>query len=173
MTQSNLSLSGLSSFSPSNAGTLARLKAWAFAPSDNWAETIARVTLAGVLFPHGGQHFFGWFGGYGFSGTHAWMTGTLGIPAPIAAFSIVFEMVVPFLLFAGLATRVVGAATAFFMLVAGHTHLANGFFMNWTGSAPGEGFEYHLLAIALALTVALRGSGPLALDHRIVTRKHG
>jgi putative oxidoreductase len=119
------------------------------------------------LFPHGGQHLFGWFGGYGFSGTHAWMTGTLGIPSPVAAFAIVFEMVVPFLLVAGIAGRAVGLATAFFLLIAAQTHLEHGFFMNWTGGAAGEGFEYHLLAIALALTLALRGAGRLSLDRHL------
>jgi putative oxidoreductase len=164
MTQSQLSASHFPSASSGEPTLISRAKAWALAPSDDWAGTLARVTLAAVLFPHGAQHSFGWFGGYGFSGTHAWMTGSLGIPGPIAAFSIVFEMVVPFLLVAGIAGRAVGLATAFFMLVAGRTHLEHGFFMNWTGSAAGEGFEYHLLAGALALTLALRGAGRLSLD---------
>jgi hypothetical protein len=48
------------------------------------APAIARVALALILFPHGAQHVLGWFGGYGFAGTLAWMTGTLGFPAPLA-----------------------------------------------------------------------------------------
>ena len=32
-------------------------------------------------------------------------------------------------------------------------HAANGFFMNWFGNQKGEGFEYHLLAIGLALAL--------------------
>jgi putative oxidoreductase len=36
--------------------------------------------------------------------------------------------------------------------------LPNGIFMNWTGAQKGEGFEYHILAMALALVVMLRGS---------------
>ena len=170
MTQSNLSVTGLSSFHSADGNVLPRFRALAFAPGDDWASTLARVVLGGVLFPHGGQHLMGWFGGYGFSGTYGWMTGTLGIAGPAAAFSIVFEAVVPFLLVAGVAGRLVGAATAFFLLVAGQTHLQNGFFMNWTGTAAGEGFEYHLLGIALALTLALRGSGRLSID-RLIARK--
>jgi putative oxidoreductase len=171
MTQSNLTVPALSRFSFGNTGLAARVKAWAFAPSDDWAATLARVVLGAVLFPHGGQHLFGWFGGYGFSGTYAWMTGTLGIPGPAAAFSIVFEMVVPFLLLAGVAGRAVGAATAFFLLIAAQTHFANGFFMNWTGDAAGEGFEYHVLAIALALTLALRGAGRLSIDRALSAKR--
>ena len=44
---------------------------------------VARTVLGLVMFPHGAQHALGWFGGYGFAGTVGWMSGTLGIPAPI------------------------------------------------------------------------------------------
>ena len=36
--------------------------------------------------------------------------------------------------------------------------------MNWAGNQKGEGFEYHLLAIALAAAVIINGSGALSLD---------
>jgi putative oxidoreductase len=39
--------------------------------------------------------------------------------------------------------------------------------MNWTGRQAGEGFEYHLLAIALIVTVLVRGAGALSLDRSI------
>jgi putative oxidoreductase len=52
--------------------------------------------------------------------------------------------------------------------------LANGlyvrFFMNWTGRNPGEGYEYHLLAIALILVVLVHGAGALSLDRFIALR---
>jgi len=38
-------------------------------------------------------------------------------------------------------------------------HLPNGFFMNWMGTQKGEGFEYHLLALAMAGALLLRGAG--------------
>jgi putative oxidoreductase len=44
------------------------------------------------------------------------------------------------------------------------------FFMNWTGAQRGEGFEYHLLAIALILGVLVRGGGAWSLDHVISSR---
>jgi len=44
------------------------------------------------------------------------------------------------------------------------THLPNGFFMNWSGTQHGEGFEYHILASALALPVMLFGAGAYSVD---------
>ena len=47
---------------------------------------------------------------------------------------------------------------------------ANGFFMNWYGNQKGEGFEYHLLAIGLALIVLIHGGGKASLDS-VIQRK--
>jgi putative oxidoreductase len=43
-------------------------------------------------------------------------------------------------------------------------HGRNGLFMNWVGDRKGHGFEYHLLAIALAIAIVVRGSGAASLD---------
>jgi putative oxidoreductase len=135
--------------------------------------SLARLTLALVFFPHGAQHVLGWFGGYGFHGTLQWMTGTLGFPAPLAALALVTELVAPFALLAGLGGRVAALGIVGLMLGALSTHVANGFFMNWFGSLPAgqEGFEYHLLAIALAGGVALQGSGAWSVDQWLSDRK--
>ena len=135
-------------------------------------QALLRLTLAGVLLPHGAQHLFGAFGGYGLAGTVAWMNGTLGIPAPLAIAGILLEFFGPVLLIVGVATRMVGASLAIFMATAASTHLSNGFFMNWFGTMPAgaEGFEYHLLTIAIAVALAIRGGGALALD-RLIWRR--
>jgi putative oxidoreductase len=156
---------------PGGLLSVRRLATLAVATSNDWAATLARVVLAGVVFPHGAQHLLGWFGGYGFSGSFAWMTGSLGIPGPAAAFGIVFEFFAPLLLLVGVGGRLLGLGFAFFMAVAGQSHAANGFFMNWTNTSAGEGFEYHVLAVALALTIALRGSGALSFDRWLARRK--
>jgi putative oxidoreductase len=119
------------------------------------------VALGAILLPHGAQHALGWFGGYGFAGTLGWMTGTLHIPAPLAALAIVTELVAPVALLVGFAGRLAALAVGVFILVAAATHAPNGFFMNWFGqmAAGTEGYEYHLLAAALAAVVALEGSG--------------
>src|SRR5947209_5034009 len=94
--------------------------------SNDPASLVLRLTLAAVLFPHGAQHLLGWFGGYGFKGTHGWMTGTLHIPGPVAAFAILFEFAAPFLLAVGLGGRAAALAAAVFLAVAASTHLGNG-----------------------------------------------
>lgn len=130
------------------------------------APALLRLTLALVIFPHGAQHLLGWFGGYGFAGTHAWMTGTLGIPSAFATLAILTEFFAPLALLIGLGGRVAALGIAGLMMVAASTHAENGFFMNWVGSMPAgmEGFEYHLLAIAIALAVAIQGSGAWSVD---------
>ena len=128
--------------------------------------TLARLAVGTILFPHGAQHVLGWFGGYGFQGTLGWMSGTLGFPAPLAVLALVTELLAPLALVLGLGGRVAALGVIGLMLGAASTHLPNGFFMNWFGTLPAgsEGFEYHLLVIALAGIVAIGGSGAWSLD---------
>ena len=50
------------------------------------------------------------------------------------------------------------------MIVAIMTvHSAFGFFMNWSGAQKGGGFEYHLLVIAMAAFLMIRGPVPSRL----------
>ncbi|HET7424918.1 MAG TPA: DoxX family protein [Gemmatimonadales bacterium] len=128
--------------------------------------TLARVAVGLILFPHGAQHVLGWFGGYGFHGTLGWMTGTLGFPAVLAVLALVTEITAPVALILGLGGRIAAIGVIGLMLGAISTHVANGFFMNWFGALPAgsEGFEYHLLVIALAGVVVLGGSGAWSLD---------
>jgi putative oxidoreductase len=138
----------------------------------NSAPALARLALALVIFPHGAQHVLGWFGGYGAAGTFAWMTGTLGFAAPLAALALATEITAPIVLLLGVGGRVAALGIVGLMLGALSTHVANGFFMNWFGTLPAgaEGFEYHLLAIALAGVVVLGGSGAWSLDRRLAAR---
>jgi putative oxidoreductase len=46
-----------------------------------------------------------------------------------------------------------------------HMHIA--FFMNWTGNQKGEGYEFHLLALALAIPIIIRGAGALSIDRAL------
>jgi putative oxidoreductase len=129
---------------------------------------ILRLGLALVLFPHGAQKLFGWFGGYGWSGTLGFLTGKIGLPAPIAALVILIESVGPLFLLAGLLTRPAALGVIAVMIGAIATvHAPNGFFMNWSGAQAGEGFEYHLLVIAMALALLVSGGGSLSADARL------
>jgi putative oxidoreductase len=69
-------------------------------------------------------------------------------------------------LIVGLFGRIAAFGIMCNMLVAiALVHGRNGFFMNWAGNQKGEGFEYHLLAIAMLLAILVKGSGALSLDH--------
>ena len=128
-----------------------------------------RIALAAILLPHGLQHALGYFGGYGFTGTLGWMTGTLGFPTVLAALAIITELVAPVALLLGLGGRFAALGLIGLMVGAASTHATNGFFMNWFGALPAgsEGFEYHLLAIGLGAVVAVNGSGAFSIDRRL------
>jgi putative oxidoreductase len=133
--------------------------------SDSAGPLIARLALGVVMFPHGAQKVLGWFGGYGFSGTMGHFTGTMHIPALFALLAILAEFAGSLGLIVGLFSRVAALGIASVMTVAILTvHAANGFFMNWAGSQKGEGFEYHLLALGLAMVVIIHGAGKASVD---------
>jgi putative oxidoreductase len=133
--------------------------------------TLLRLTLGLVMFPHGAQKMLGWFGGYGFSGTMGFFTGQMGIPAVFAFLAIMAEFAGSLGLISGLLTRVAAFGIGMVMVVAVLTsHLGNGFFMNWFGNQKGEGFEYHLLAIGIALAVMIRGAGAFSLDSLLAAK---
>ena len=132
---------------------------------------VLRLTLGAVFLPHGLQKVFGCFGGYGFSATMGFFTGTMHIPALFAFLAIMAEFAGALGLILGLFTRVAAFGIASVMAVAIATvHFANGFFMNWGGKQPGEGFEYHLLAIGIAVALMIRGGGLWSVD-RAVAKK--
>ena len=58
---------------------------------DDLVPLVLRLALGGVMFPHGAQKLLGWFGGYGFSGTMGFFTGTMHIPAMFAFLAIMAE----------------------------------------------------------------------------------
>jgi putative oxidoreductase len=133
--------------------------------TDDRAALVARLTLALVMFPHGMQKLAGWFGGHGFDATLGAFTQQLGIPAAVAVLAILVEGLAPVALALGLLGRAAALGIVGVMIGAAViVHAPNGFFMNWNGTAAGEGFEFHLLAIALALVVVIRGSGAFSLD---------
>jgi putative oxidoreductase len=143
-----------------------------FATNSDFGALLGRVMLGAVMMPHGFQHALGLFGGYGFSGTLAWMTHTLGFPAPLAALAITTELIAPFALILGLGGRLAALGIIGILAGAASTHAPNGFFMNWFGLLPAgsEGFEYHLIGIALAGIIVVNGSGALSVDRRFTTR---
>ncbi|MCK9408632.1 MAG: DoxX family protein [Bacteriovoracaceae bacterium] len=130
---------------------------------------ILRMTVGFIIFPHGAQKMLGWFGGYGYTATMGFLTSTAKLPYIIGLSVILLEFVGSLMLIAGLGTRIV--ALGFIGLMIGiilTSHLQNGFFMNWFGNQSGEGFEYHLLVIGLAVALLIGGAGKYSVDQLIV-----
>jgi putative oxidoreductase len=50
-------------------------------------------------------------------------------------------------------------------------HAANGFFVNWSGTQKGEGYEYHLLVLAIVAYLLIRGAGAFSVDEALTTHK--
>jgi len=136
--------------------------------TDDFAVTILRLFLGVVFFAHGAQKTLGWFGGYGFSGTMGFFTHQMGIPAPLAALAIAAEFLGGIGLLLGFLGRIAAFGIACNMVIAivmVHQHF--GFFANWTGQQKGEGIEYHVMAIAIALAIMIKGSGALSVDRAL------
>ena len=138
---------------------------------NSYAALVARLTLGLVMFPHGAQKALGWFGGHGFAGTMGFFTEQMGIPALFAFLAIAAEFAGALGLITGLLSRVAALGIAGVMAVAiGTVHLSHGFFMNWAGNQKGEGFEYHLLALGLAVVVMILGSGAHSIDRALAKK---
>jgi len=141
------------------------------ATKDDYGALIARVALGLVILPHGLQKTLGWYGGGGFEGTMGFFTTQLGIPSVFALLAILAESLGALALILGLLGRVsalgVGITMGVAMLMV---HVPHGFFMNWFGAQQGEGIEFFLLAMALALITVVKGSGALSLDRMLSKR---
>jgi putative oxidoreductase len=143
-----------------------------FHTNQDSAPLIARVAAGVVMFPHGAQKVLGWFGGPGFAGIMG-MLHAMHVPAAIAVLDPIAEFFGAIALVIGLLSRVAALGILCVMLTAvGLVHYANGFFMNWTGQQHGEGFEYHLLMIALCLIVIVKGGGAWSADRALTAGAH-
>jgi putative oxidoreductase len=144
-------------------GTMKRL----MGTSNDVALTVLRVILGIVFFAHGAQLTLGWFGGYGFRATMGGFT-HMGFPAPVAFLVICAQFLGALGLIFGALTRIAAFGIAAVMTGAIlMVHLPNGFFMNWMGTQKGEGFEFHLLALAMTVVLMLRGAGAFSVDRAL------
>lgn len=142
-----------------------------FKTSNNLAPTILRLVLGFVFFLHGAQKTLGWFGGSGFSKTVDMFHSYMGIPVTLAVLAIAAEFLGGIGLIVGLLGRVAAFGIFCTMIVAiVKVHFPNGVFMNWAGTQKGEGYEYHLLVIAITLAIMVLGSGAVSLDRLIAKR---
>jgi len=133
---------------------------------------ILRLGLGLVMLPHGLQKTLGLFGGYGFAGTYGFFTDKMGLPGIAAVLVILAESLGAFGLIVGALTRLGAFGIAAVMTGAmTMVHWPNGFFMNWSGSQAGEGFEFHLLAIVIAIALLIKGGGAVSIDRLMTTKE--
>jgi putative oxidoreductase len=134
----------------------------------DWAVATARIVLGIIMFAHGAQKLLGWYGGQGFEHTMQVLTTYLKLPRAVAVLVILTEFLGGLGLMVGFLSRLAAVGILAAMLGAViMVHYAYGLFMNWAGEQKGNGFEYHLLAIALALVVIIKGGGALSVDHAL------
>ncbi len=127
-------------------------------PAVDWGLLAIRVILGLTFMVHGSQKMFGAFGGPGLAhmmgGPPHGMGPVLGLLVSVGEFFGGLGLLVGFLSRFSAASLIVIMLGAIFMV-----HAKNGFFMNWAGNQKGEGFEYHLLVIGMALAVLIAGPG--------------
>lgn len=145
-----------------------------FRTDGSFAPLILRVVLGLVFLPHGAQKVLGLFGGHGLNATINYFTGPVGLPLAVALLVISAEFLGALGLIIGFLTRLCGLGIACVMSGAIYmVHFQNGFFMNWAGDKPGEGYEFHLLAIGMALALMLTGGGRWSVDRWLARAGNG
>lgn len=139
-----------------------------FSTEDDISLFFMRLILGLVMLPHGAQKLIGLFDGAGYYGTIAFFTGKMGMSYSVAVLVIASESLGSLFLIMGFMTRLAALGTFCIMTGAIYmVHLEYGFFMNWSGHQKGEGFEYHLLAIAIALALMIKGGGKWSIDQSL------
>jgi putative oxidoreductase len=139
-----------------------------FSANNDWTGLILRLTLGLIIFPHGAQKLLGWFGGFGFASTMNFFTATVHLPWIIGLAVILIESLGALLLLVGVGSRIIASLMVVLMIgIIFTSHIDSGFFMNWFGNQQGEGVEYFLLVIGIALAVAINGAGKYSVDRAI------
>lgn len=142
-----------------------------FKTENDIAITVIRVVLGLVLLGHGLQKAFGLFGGFGWNNTIHYFVNVAHIPAWLGGFVIIIESLGSVLLILGVAGRL-NAALMIPVIIGAFVidHAGNGFYMNWLGTQKGEGYEFDLLFIAMAIAVSIKGSGRFSVDRLLFNK---
>jgi putative oxidoreductase len=120
---------------------------------------LLRVVIGLTFFGHGAQKLFGWWGGPGLQGTRGWLGGMGFRLTAVLALLVAVSESSGLLLAFGLATPFAALLVTSAMVVAIATvHWKNGF---WLAK---QGYEYNLVLIAGAVTLATIGPGRFSLD---------
>lgn len=125
-----------------------------------------RLGVGIVMFAHGAQKLFGWFGGYGLQGTGQFFAENLGLKPGVLMASLAggTEFIGGLLLLVGFLTRLAGLSLFGTMAVAIITAHPSAFF------ASNNGMEYPLTLLLASLTLAIGGGGVLSVDKNLSQR---
>ncbi|HTR82676.1 MAG TPA: DoxX family protein [Bacteroidota bacterium] len=129
---------------------------------------LLRIVLGVVFFAHGAQKVFGWFGGYGLTGTVGYFKNVVHVPAPLAYLGPFVEFLGGIALVLGLFTKFAALGIFIMMLVATlKVHLPMGFFLSGKGDGKGQGYEFTLTLAVISLVLVLLGGGVYSIDNLI------
>jgi putative oxidoreductase len=137
-----------------------KLQTQLFSAVGGWQATVLRVPVGLIFIAHGAQKLFGWFGGYGLTGTGQWLE-SVGISPgyTMALLAGGAEFFGGLALLLGLLVRPSALVLAFTMAVAVFgVHAQNGLFMS------NNGYEYALTLLVASVSLAISGAGRLSLD---------
>ena len=130
----------------------------------SWSRLVVRLALGIVMFAHGAQKVFGWFGGHGLKATIQAFQQHLKIPPAATVLAAFVECFGGLVLIVGFLARPAALGIIGIMVVAVATvHWKNGFFL---ATQPGQsnGWEYNFALAAMALAVLIGGAGALSID---------
>jgi putative oxidoreductase len=145
------------------------MKKIVFNTDNNWASLTLRVTLGAIVLLHGYDKL-----GSGFDGFMGYFTGVLGMPVVLGWLTVGIETLGCVLLIVGLATRINALLLlGLFVGMIVFVHWQDGFLMNWFGQMEKghEGFEYHILVLAICTALMLLGGGKWSLDKVLFNAK--
>lgn len=137
--------------------------------SDAVAPLLIRIPLGLIFLAHGSQKLLGLFGGSGLTATFATFEQKLGIPPIFTLLAIIAEFGGGLGVLTGFLTRTSAAGIASVMAVAIYkVHWVNGFFLNASCvSGRGNGIEYTLALLGMALYLMIAGGGKWCIDRLI------
>jgi putative oxidoreductase len=142
-----------------------------FATNGGVSSLVLRLVVGFVMFAHGSQKVLGWFGGTTLFVTLNMFTEKMHMPLPLAILVIAAEFLGGLGLILGFLTRIAAFGVACDMIGAiALVHWKFGLFMNWSGNQKSEGFEYHLLVIAICIALIIMGGGALSIDGALAGR---
>ena len=130
----------------------------------SWSRLVVRLALGIVMFAHGAQKVFGWFGGHGLKATIQAFQQYLKIPPAATVLAAFVECFGGLALIVGFLARPAALGIIGVMVVAVATvHWKNGFFL---ATQPGQsnGWEYNFALAAMAVAVLIGGAGALSID---------